>query len=242
MNEDDRVLEEQSAHVRNLYCEARRRFLAARGIPSSFGNQPVPRWDGGTDAAGVKHKPIWPKILCFCAANSFNPSILIKAVFANGKGPEPPPPTRLYGGYAFGLYAQQAQIEKTHLRQSLIYYSDQANKYYHSFAARDDTEPGETWRTVLRRNPPMLSALYRYCVATRLGFDDIAAEHASTAFTEYFWSKDAYDEVWSDWIPESLRAEGTALAERLRGADAKISMNDDTAAAGYERDSNRDNR
>jgi hypothetical protein len=218
MNEDDKVLEEQIAYVRNLYCEARRRFLAARGVPSSFGTKAVPQWDGGTDAAGVEHKSVWPKVLAFCTANSFNPAILIKAVFANNKGPHPPPPNKLYSNYAAGLYIQQEQNEKTQLRQSLVYYSDQANKYYHSFAARDETGPGETWRAVLRRDPPMLSALYRYCVAVGVGFDDIAAEHEPTAFAEYFWSREAYDEVWAEWIPQQLRDKGTEIAKRLRSA------------------------
>jgi hypothetical protein len=208
------LLARQAAYVRELYCIARRRHEAKQGKVSEFGEDEIPRWDGGMDSNGREYQPVWPKVVAFCMKHGLDPATLVKAIFDNNQSPHPPVPTSLYGTTALSLYSTQALSERLLIKHELSTYTNQANKYFVSFSVREKAEPALAWRLVVEENPPLLSPLFRYCLAVKAGFDDLADKYRDAAMHEYFWAKDAYDEVWSEWIPEELRM----LAERSQQA------------------------
>lgn len=73
----------------------------------------------------------------------------------------------------------------------------------------------ETDDTVLLDRTSSLTALFRYCLAIKSGRPDIAEVFHRPALMQYVSSMDAYDHVWSDWIPSNLRMEAQELCGSL---------------------------
>lgn len=217
------TLARQAAYVRELYCLARRRHDAKRGKMSDFGAKEMPRWDGGLDEdSGREYRPVWPQVVKFCVENKLEPGTLVRAVFDNHQSPHPPTPTSLTNQNALGLYKKHAIAERLLLRQELDYNRNQAHKYFVSFTVRKNAEPPQAWREVVLSDPPMLSPLYRYCLAVKGGFDDVAALYKDEAMHDYLWAKDAYDAEWSEWIPAPLREEAEDKLAGLRSVLATL--------------------
>lgn len=220
------VLARQIAYVRELYCMARRRHEAKRGKTSDFGEKELPQWDGG-EHDGREYQPYWPKIVAFCKQHQLDPARLVRAIFDSNESPTPPTPKTLVGVNALALYKKHEISERLILQQELNYYRNQAHKYFVSFTVRKDLEPDMAWREVVMEDPPMLSALFRYCLAVKAGFDDLAADHADTAMQEYFWAKEIYDAEWGDWIPPGLKEQAEARQAALQQALSGQESNDE---------------
>jgi hypothetical protein len=59
------------------------------------------------------------------------------------------------------------------------------------------------------------SPIWRYCVAVKYGFPDIAAAFHAKALADYVFQKTVYDAAWGDRIPQELRLEGEALRAQM---------------------------
>jgi len=101
------LLDHLAAEARRVYVNERRAFEGRRtGLPSFYGDKPLPRWDGTVDddrpcirsdrrrdPHGRSYKPIWPEIVRFAAGHGADVCELISARFAVATGrnaPEPP--------------------------------------------------------------------------------------------------------------------------------------------------------
>lgn len=96
-----------AAEARRVYVNERRAFEGRRtGLPSFYGDKPLPRWDGTVDddrpcvrsdrrrdSHGRNYKPIWPELVRFAVANGADVGELISARFAVATGKNAPEPT-----------------------------------------------------------------------------------------------------------------------------------------------------
>ncbi len=208
---DPEVLGAAADHIRWLYVCARRQFNKAQGKPTSYGADVIPQWDGGQDSMGRTFKPIWPKIAKFFRAHDLDPAECVTAAFAAAKHGTPPNPTALCDTKLIGikdamyellrerLYAQRVSCE-----QQLAVLVSRAKAYLHF------DEP-EAVKHVLTAESSQFDALFRYCAGVRMGLQPTVERYHEAALARYFWVPRLFDEVWGDWIPESLRQEAQTV-------------------------------
>lgn len=205
--------------IRAAYYDERRRFLIRVGrhdaADAAAPRRPAPRWDGGEDADGRFHKPVWPKIAKFAADNGVSPFDLLRAAFASWHGMSPPEPSRIYSEWGLSL----AREWRAKLREKAAFdLKDNGNRargFYLTFTRQGEEDPIKAWRQVIYSHESMLSALYRHCMAACADFQDLAAQYEDMAFDEYVWGKEVYDEVWGDWIPDALRRRAEELHTQM---------------------------
>jgi hypothetical protein len=92
----ENVLAIEADRVRTFYYNLRPAFYLRHGhsVPG-FSARPLPIWDGGVDALGKTHQPVWPKIVRFAARNAIDPGRLVEAAYDIAKGSHPPTPNAL---------------------------------------------------------------------------------------------------------------------------------------------------
>jgi len=201
-------------YVRSLYCAERARYEARAGRKTNYGNEPIPKWDGGVDSNGRTYKSVWPKVLQFCIEHSLDPAVLVRAVFAISTS-APPTPNMLYSQRAIAAYNKFPQHTERVVINALRFSSRQAEIYYNIFKDWYQEDEETTWRLVIQLDPPQLTTLYRYCLAAQCEFDDLIGKYQLPALHEYMWARKTYDEIWSDWIPDILREDCDRLTREM---------------------------
>lgn len=201
--------------VRTLYYARRQAFSAERGLGYDARVSPAvrARWDGLPDAAGNAQPAVWPLIVRHAARHRLDPALLVEAAFGEAEGMQPPPPYALLRNSSAAAAERHREREQRTRVIERQFYSDQASAYFTTLQSRYEQDDEGTWRLLILSSPPNLSPLFRYCLAVRAGFDDLAAEYAEDALADYFWSSEAYDAAWGDLIPERLKP----AADELRG-------------------------
>ena len=82
------IVDAAASRVRERYILWRKMFEERQtGVPSDY--EPGPQWDGGLDAAGQTHPPIWPRIAKVLLAREFDVDAYIQAAFTLCEGGQP---------------------------------------------------------------------------------------------------------------------------------------------------------
>ena len=212
------------AQIRETYVRERRVFESrVRGVKSSYGLKPIPKWDGTednlgravrADKYGRNYKPIWPKIASFASKHDVDPLVLIKNRFLNARGPRPPEPTDCMCQLALDL-CKQDQISVDDLNKKLYQFQDIFQKEAEGRAHYIDKygwTPEKVIDSVARDLTLPFSDLYRYYLASVNGIVDLAEKHRPDAILEYARFIRGYSEsLWSSIIPSELANEAAIV-------------------------------
>jgi hypothetical protein len=193
--------------VRTYYILEHRRHVESRqgGGPCTYGCRPLPRWDGGTDADGRSYgKPVWFEIVRYALAHAISPILLVRGTFRAWNSPTPPRPNQFTNALSLQrarLLAEQPAVLGANLKMEDHRFK--AATMIHQVYDKMDVEAAA--RRALHDPTTDLSPLYRYCVGTLGGADDVADRFRQQAFQIYVFDRDAYDAAWADRIPRELR-------------------------------------
>jgi hypothetical protein len=199
---------EMANGVRTYYILEYRRHVESRqpGEPCTYGMNPLPKWDGGIDADGrVYDQPVWPKIVSFAVSNGISPLLLVRGTFRAWKSDYPPWPNQFITPLALrrarlmadppAVFGENLKMEDHRFKAAVT-----VHQLYHKM----DVDAAA--RRALHDPMTELTALYRYCVGTLGGADDVAGRFRREAFQMYVFDRAAYDKTWGDRIPDELRA------------------------------------
>lgn len=180
---------------------------------------PGPHWDGGRDRSGRICKNIWIEIAKFVLANKLDPDRLVQIVFATTPSGKSPMPNQLLGPAALDRYFRAEAEHKDGLEETLqVALGTQKELYKHS--VQDLLESGwdavKAKQDVLLDETIMLSMLFRYCMAYRLGFKNICERYEIGAEQQYNTAVETYNQIWKQLIPETLRRAATDKQNLLR--------------------------
>ena len=203
---NDRDFYEMANAVRTYYIMEYRRHVESKqgGGVCTYGCKPLPQWDGGVDADGRKHEPIWFKIVEYALTHKVSPILLLRGTFRAWRSPKPPFPNQFINQLAL----QRAR----ELSEHPVVLKANLNMEDHRFKAAatvhqlyNHMDVDAAARRALHDPMTDLSALFRYCVGVIGGADDVAERFRHEAFLMYVFDRDAYDKAWGDRIPQELR-------------------------------------
>lgn len=203
--------------VRSLYAHAYRRYtLEKKGTFTAFGSTPIPRWDGGADAAGKQHKPIWPEIARVCLDHGVDPGRLVQVTFAHWQDENarnnPPTPRELLSPAMLTL---AAGVDYQAAADSLKWQMDLCNVELVILRSHGYTDV-EAVEQLVGDKTLDFTPLYRYCVACMTGAKSVADECRRDAIVEYLFNREAYDREWAEILPDDFSALSQRLLPRTR--------------------------
>ena len=169
----------------------------------------------------------WPKIAQFLVKNRIgNYQAFMRVQFSsrNGRG-YPPTPQQCYGPTALKRWQEHLQMQSSDhvLNQIRLAYEYQKDTYSQHISKMEtmcedaelDAKESEIYSSVLFDPGNQLTALFRYCAAVEEELAEVAEHYRAQALLQYSFAKEAYDEIWKDWIPEELRDEADNLERNL---------------------------
>lgn len=204
--------------IRCLWVSEYRDFeLRTKGKSTDWGSRHMNRWDGGDSADGKFYKAVWPKIATFVEEHELDAELLVRAMFYRCLN-YAPMPNQAHGGTALERYriytSPTTQVEmKTELMYSFESQKSRALREVFSKKTYYKLDETTAWRVTIGDPVVPFTPLFRYCVAVNQGWDDIGTAFEGKAKRQYKQFAELYNEVWTDWIPASLRAIGTTGAK-----------------------------
>jgi hypothetical protein len=195
---------------RRLYAQVHNREDGAL----AWINRTIPHWDGGTDSRGVRHKPVWPKIVQHAWKHNIHPVELIKGVFARWVG-EPPSPTQFIGSNAIKLYQEYKQEHVIDLEFEFESFKEQAKKEVWKLKQMMPLTDQEIWRAVITSPNLKCGPLYKFSLALSAKQNDLALYYRHCAMLEYLRYPDEYDVILAKELPEEFRQSARRLCEKL---------------------------
>lgn len=202
--------------IRGHYCFAVRWFYEQRtGQVSYYGRRRIPKWDGGTDEAGKKHVPYWPKLAIGCLESRLQPRRLVKVLFQRHEGSTPPFPTQLLSDNNRRAYAeyQKGEIESVRLELALQQqvFATSMSHYVHTYRKT----PELAAKLALVDSDQDWLPVFAYIQAKELGIKDLAAEWKTKAVYAYMFDEEIYDKVYGGKIPAALKTAAGNLRRSL---------------------------
>jgi hypothetical protein len=177
----------------------------------------MPHWDGGVDAQGRHHPPLWPKLAGEILDQGLDPEDLVRACF-HGRSPEHPPyPNQLMTAATLEKYEKRRASKVDELRLELRLQGQQADHHFHTRMCANGWDSTRAWAYTLMDLGNGLCPLYRYCGAVLEGRTQIAAFWHDRALEDYLDCRVEYDLVWGAHIPDGLRQEADALLAPYKG-------------------------
>ena len=169
----DSYYTQMGQQIREDYVRGRRRFHEARtGKPSNFGRGVMAAWDGGVDANGRNHQPIWPKISQFLDQQAIVPEFLLQLVFTNWSDITPPLPTHFLSPVVVKQYLDASEELRRRLENSLRNQWQLFNTHRSLHLSNGATEQqAACW--AIADQELTFTALFRYIIASRLGYTDL---------------------------------------------------------------------
>lgn len=210
--EADYILEAVANQIRSAYL-VERSAISHTGRPY----RSSPKWDGGVDKYGKRHKPIWPKIAKLVLSNHLDPLAFVRAQFS-GRTHNPPRPTELLNAKALD---RAGRAKACDTQDFTVFFRSQINTYCVEVIRLNELMewPKELiWLTVLKDESLSLSSLFRYCQAVAIGgprFEKVARKYRVAAMLQYIRGREEYDRVWKDWLSPEFKAECQKLGEDL---------------------------
>jgi hypothetical protein len=210
--EDRKALHPLAAEIRLAYIRAFRvHYQARHGVPSNYGSRLIPRWDGGEDASGVMRRPIWYRIARVAQQHQASPEDLIEATFRGWESKDPPLPTNLISAETLARVAADPGVTAEITARALSVQQSTWKTETYMIVRREGCDFNAAARKVLKNCRVELSSIFRYCIASEVADEEIAAMFESGAVKQYIYNRRAYDRGWGDVIPPRLRL----IADRL---------------------------
>ena len=203
--------------IREVYCEERNRWNHLNGKSVTWGDRPIPRYDGGIDSMGRKYGNVWLEIAKFVTANKMNYAAFVRAQFSIARQ-RPIDPTQLNKPKARDLYlsvAQRSSSDTTRLflLQKNVFSRETAKMQFRK--EKYHWTDAQIFRAVLGNRLLSLSALFRYCLARSEGYSELAESFHQEAIEQYLDDPDAYDRIWEQWVPDDFRRDVRKLIETV---------------------------
>lgn len=230
------LLDHLAAEARRVYIETRRAFEARRtGMPSFYGDSPLPRWDGtkdddrpflraerSRDRHGRTYKPVWPLLVRFAVENGADVSALIRARFSVTTGPHAPEPPDCKTELALRAYAQRQEKLGGRLNSSLNSQRMTASTELLIRTRRIETldwTPAQVLESVIYDEALGLSPLFRAIFALENGHADLFDQLLPGAVQAYHSAREQYDSSqWAQLIPQAVREGAARLDDYARRA------------------------
>jgi hypothetical protein len=193
-----------SDRVRAAYVKARRAALERKlDRPSNYGRNRLPKWDGGTDSAGRRHKPVWPKIAVFLKEREcYCWDTYMTSQFVDGQLRTP---TQTYNEAAWKRYQDYIRASDAAVAQKLLGDTRRFKLAIIDMKKRHDSEEKQTlWYMALTSPLVELSPLFAYCLAVSLNWTSIAQSNLSGALSQYLRHPQLYRRHWVSVIPQSF--------------------------------------
>lgn len=210
-------LDNLAADVRQIYAAAyRTRYQALTGRTSTWGETPIPKWDGGQGAYSNHYHSIWHRIARFCLDNQIDPATLVRAVFMR-RPSDLPTPNTMYGAAALAAVEAHRRRGDRDLVQTLR--AQESHFLGAVMMARDGYGmlQDDACRFVLQSPSAPLSGLFRYCMASAANDLETAALFEPAALRQYLFERESYDRAWGAVIPPGLRIKARNLRAVLGG-------------------------
>ena len=203
-----------AALAREVYMTVARQWL---GKPD-YGREPMPRWDGGTDKFGTRHKPIWPKIAKVLLQEAADPWMYMQAQFA-AIGREIRP-NFLYGKAALRNWEQFKAGTAERVEQQLHNDREAVEAHLLPYTQHGMAFPRALALALGNTTTNSASRLYRYCLAVRNDLPAVAAFFYESALLQYLYQQEPYDAAWGPLLPTPLREFATHTRQSLLGLRA----------------------
>lgn len=203
-----------AAQIRTLYVICVREFTHNM----DYGKDPIPRWDGGYDAATGRtyESSTWLKIaetVLQCGAEPFQ---FIRAQFYNGRRATTIRPNQIHGEEAIARWTHFREQSRQEVKQRIESDLNQIQVHVLPFTVNLKWEYTRALNYVLRDPSCCVSALVRYCQATAASLP-VAAAFYERALVQYMFQSADYDEFIGPQIPEQLRNDAATLRGELIG-------------------------
>jgi hypothetical protein len=215
----------RDARLRHL-AEATRLFYVTavrrqRG-DLSYGTKPMAVWDGGRDAFGKNHRPIWPRLARFFVANGVDPATYIQAQFTYSA--KMPLPNQMMNQVALQRYARFKEELPGKLRRQYTNAVADVSNLAQSLVRAGWDEYRSLRYALTNGMSVTASPLCRLCLAALAEQQDIVQGFYDAALIEYTFQQSDYDAAWGERIPAWLREEVTQLRALMgftneRGSD-----------------------
>jgi len=204
-------LDDASKYIRSLYVNAVRKFnLRRTGFHSNYGMRPIPEWDGGKAKDGAYRQPIWPKLVKFYVKYDIAPEVAIEGMFRyalTAGARQHPSPLAVYGDKVVAVYERlrndMVREKVAELRSCETCLSSEAYNQQLFFKM----EEKEAINYVLQSTLYPMNPLFRYAMALKHGFGELADKLKLAASSEYLWNHDVFGDEWKALLPSEFEAE-----------------------------------
>lgn len=204
-----------AAESRAAYVAARRKFEEMlTGQPSTWGEQPIPKWDGGErDRSGRRNKPVWGKLAHAAISNGLTPAALVYARFEVATGARAPTPDDCVSQQAVSLARSRIVLREDRLVGRLA--SDRqaettaiGKQLLCTLAQGRTPTPAEialSRRKIVDLPSVTFSPIYRYGLSksVRLQADP---RLLIDAVRQYLEDPEGYDRVWGEFVDSDIRS------------------------------------
>ena len=213
------VLATEARHARLLAETVRAIYVGCRREMTGdldYGTRPMPQWDGGTDAFGRITAAIWPKVAQRLITLGADPVEYIRAQFWAKRDGRTVTPTYLLGPQAATRWEEYRDKARRDVKSQLLAECTSVQVAFVTLVSAAGWPADEAMTFALQDTIKVQAGpLCRYCLAVAAGLPEAAARHRERAVLQYVFQQRLYDEIWSDFVPESLRAAATELRARL---------------------------
>jgi hypothetical protein len=201
------------AFVRHIYCAE---FRLAVPSATTYGDEVIPHWDGGMDALGTRHKPIWPKLVSFFAEHKIDPIPYIETAFALRRGKTPPAPNTLTNAATLSQYLHIAKDAFGQLQAQWQRHVESILNEVHVLTRFYVNETPDRIHTTALCDTHRVEAspLVRYCMALERNLPLVVARFQTAAATQYLCNRTQYDRLLPQ-VPAPLRDEAVRLQRAM---------------------------
>lgn len=171
--------------VRTTYASRRRDYgTAATKRPDTFGDDRLPRWDGGYDWRGRYHTPVWARITGAALERGFDVEDYVKRAFDHTAAAGSPYPNKLLSTAALEHYERTYLADVVHrLRVNRYVMNDQMAREISGIQSIGGVRTPRTAALVaLQDLTNSLRPFYRYWVVAQFDHEDPDCRRLREAF------------------------------------------------------------
>lgn len=212
--------EELAKRVRTTYIRERRMFEERVHLqPSRY--TPAPRWDAGVNRNGSRRESIWLRVARKLSSKGWDPEDYIRRVFDSQRPDRMLYPNQLVSQDCLERYVESRQEKRRQIRIDFESQTEalQDTLFDYEDVQGDELSPSAAAEAVreilLDETDRSITPWFRYCMAQRLGFADVADRYREIAAWTYWRYHEDFDAVCGDFIPKSLKRQARQLHDRF---------------------------
>jgi hypothetical protein len=213
--------------VRTCYAQERTRWETMKAgtrvdyvVPKSFDGRPAVTVEGECVLEKAK-APVWVTLANWFREQKIHPETYIRLTFdrLTHEPERAPEPIQLKSAKYLDQWNKHKDGIAKHIGVALVVERQQAEIAYGGLRA-GGVEPETAWAHVLTSDGLELSALFRYCLAVRLGgkrFDRVAAYFEPAAILQFERYRKIYKVQWAGLLPKGFAARSRRIYPHLLG-------------------------